>query len=401
MALSLKRSKATPLELRLCMNQVREKPGLSDLLMAYTRNTKTLHIGSILTAEDLTQNLPNFLQSMPNLRSLELWADAIGERDRSMDPFEPLAPTLTSLSLDCIHLYPSFLRLKALTELTLRDEQFSLRLDALLDFLEENRSLERAELEIGFMEPSLRNSQRRSPIANQLQHLSITYDDPRDGKALSSSIALRRGAHLEIVCHRSDTGLNDILSGVSTMHLSNLRSPTFMEYQSYFGGIQLRGPNGRFSFSRYLGAGNPFEELSLIPLTSIREFHLVYHTPKRVQSPPDPIIFGPSSFPALEVLAVECDTDVSRLLSPLLSDPSSSPSLRTLAFLDCVITEAFVEELTRFASERMNSASAWLHRVVIVHTEGEFPNIASIRVLGEHVPVVDIRMGSELPKDLM
>ena len=148
------------------------------------------------------------------------------------------------------------------------------------------------------------------------------------------------------------------------------------------------------------GAGNPFGEFSVLPLTNIREFHLTYHMPKWAQSPPDRVIFCPSCFPALEVLAVECNTNVSHLLSSLLSDPLSSPSLRTLVFLNCAVTEVLMEELTRFASNCKNSAPAWLHRVVIVNVNGEFPNITLIRALGEHVPVVDVRIGDELPKDL-
>lgn len=174
MALSLKWSGAAPLELSLHMDEVRREPGFSGLLMAYIRNTKTLYIGSILTVGELMQKIPNFLQSMPNLRSLELCKNTFSEGVRSIDPFEPLPPTLTSLSLERIHLYPSFRRLKALTELTLRDEQFSLRLDTLLDFLEENQSLERANLMIRFRKPSFRQSRRGSTIKNQLQHLSIT-----------------------------------------------------------------------------------------------------------------------------------------------------------------------------------------------------------------------------------
>jgi len=59
-----------------------------------------------------------------------------------------------------------------------------------------------------------------------------------------------------------------------------------------------------------------------------------------------------------------------------------------------------MERLTRFASDRKNTASVWLHRVVIVDWEGKFSSIASLRELEEHVPVVDVRIAPELPKDL-
>jgi len=56
--------------------------------------------------------------------------------------------------------------------------------------------------------------------------------------------------------------------------------------------------------------------------------------------------------------------------------------------------------LTQFASDRKNTNSARLHRVVIVHWQGKFPSIASIRRLKKHVPVVDVRISTGLPADL-
>jgi hypothetical protein len=57
-------------------------------------------------------------------------------------------------------------------------------------------------------------------------------------------------------------------------------------------------------------------------------------------------------------------------------------------------------ELTQYAVERRDTTSAWLHRVVIINSDGMFPPISSIRKLGEHVPVVDVKVGKELPRDL-
>jgi len=117
--------------------------------------------------------------------------------------------------------------------------------------------------------------------------------------------------------------------------------------------------------------------------------------------PLNPLVIRPSFFPALETLAVDYGANMSCLLFALFSNPSSSPSLKTLAFLDCNLTDGFLEELARFASGRKNTPSAPLHRVVIVDSEGNRPGIASVDALEKHVPVVDIRMGEELPKVLM
>ena len=221
-----------------------------------------------------------------------------------------------------------------------------------------------------------------------------------DARALISSVALRKGAHLDITHVSRDGGLNDILSGVSTTHLLNLRSPTAMDYVSYSGSICLFGPNGRLSFEGvpHRDGGFPFTAFPL-PLTHVREFRLIHHTPKMMR-PGTPLVFDQSFFPALEMLTVDCDTNISYLLSALFSNPSSPPLLKTIAFIDCDLTEDFMEMLTRYASERKDTTSAPLQKVIIAHPDGVFPSIASIRKLGEYVPVVDVRVGDEPPRDL-
>ena len=145
----------------------------------------------------------------------------------------------------------------------------------------------------------------------------------------------------------------------------------------------------------------PFVEFPLLPLANIRRFRLDIYGWELFRLSPDPVVFQHmSSFPALETFAVGRETDLSLLLSALLLNPSASPTLKILAFVDCVLTEEFMKELTQFAFDRKNTTSAWLDRVVIIHRGGILPNIASIRGLEEHVPVVDVRTGVELPADL-
>ena len=97
-------------------------------------------------------------------------------------------------------------------------------------------------------------------------------------------------------------------------------------------------------------------EFPVLPLTDIRELCLTHSDPSTV--------FHPSSFPALETLTIEYNPDISRLF-PALFQNSSFPSLNPLGFLDCDVTNGFVEELTRFASDRKDITSVRLHRVVI------------------------------------
>jgi len=70
--------------------------------------------------------------------------------------------------------------------------------------------------------------------------------------------------------------------------------------------------------------------------------------------------------------------------------------------MDRVITEGFMAELTRFASDRRNSLSAPLHRAVIVNSSNEqLPNAVLIERLRKHVTVVTAIEGRDLPKDLL
>jgi len=402
-ASSLERAKASRLHVSINMYPFRADPGSFGLITPYLQNIDTLRAYDLPGIEELTRALPNFPQSTPNLRSLTLhraYATS-AEWDPTIDPFKSLAHTVKHLSLLNIPLYPSILNLRSLMDLNLRYHSFDPHLDILLTFLEQNRFLERATLDIRFTGPSLRQSRRQAAIKNKLQHLSISCNNPMNAQALISGIALRRGAHLEISSLDQNTGLNDVLSDISTAHLLNLPSPTFLEYQSYPRDIRLYGRNGSFSFSCLPSSGAPFVEFPLLSLTDVREFRFKHHTPKRLRSSFNPPVFHPSSFSVLETLAVECDTDVLHFLSALLPNPSTLPSLKTLAFLNCVITEDFMEKLARFASDRESTTSARLYHVVIVHEDGKFPSAASIHALGRNVPVVDVRFGSKLPKDLM
>ena len=388
-ALTLERSKGAALQLRFDPSTAGAHY-FCDLILPYIRNIGTLQFGPFDTLGQLTEALPNFPQSTPNLRMLEL--TAVGGLDASIDPFELFPNTLVSLSLDDIPLYPSFLKLRTLTKLSLRYSADSIVLDILLDFLEENRSLESVDLRVYGCEihPHLR---RRAPIANPLQRLSIAIQHAGIARALISNISLRRGAHLDITLENDDElGLEDILSNVSITHLTNLSSPTFMEYRFPGPTVRLVGPNGSFSYVNRPCPGIPFMKLSVLPLTKIRELRLVHSDLSQV--------YLPSSLSALETLTIECDTDISHLFSTLFLRPSHFPSLKTLGFLGCFITEEFMEKLAQFAFDRKYTTSARLHRVVIAHQDGRVPTVTSIHGLAEHVPIVDVRFGRTLPTDL-
>ena len=389
---SLERAKAAPLQIYLSVGSIQEDSQFLDLLVSYFQNTETLWVTPLWTIEGL---LLFSQHPMSNLRSLSISGEYIrGGLDRSIDPFESSAYALRYLKLAKVPLYPSFLNLKTLTELDICDNQCDLHLDTILDFLEENRSLTSAMLEILFTKDSLRSSRRPAAIRNQLRYLQISCSRAVDGRALISRIALPKGAELVLNCsyhHGTRVGVKDVLPSISTTHLLNLPSPTFMRYRNHPRAIELHGPNGAASFCSRSDPYTHFIEFPLLPLADIRRFHL--------EACGADLAHRLSFFPALETFAIEGGTGLFHL-STLLSNPSASPSLKTLAFLDCVLTEEFMEELTQFASDRKNTGSARLHRVVIIHRDGILPDIVSIRWLEEHVPVVDVRVARELPTDL-
>ena len=400
-ALSLERVGAALLDVSLV---ARKRAAPCYLPTSYIQNIVSLRVGRSTTVDTLREAFPGFPRSMPNLQSLEFSSVHGAEWDLSVDPFESLTSTIRRVYFTAVPLYPSILRLRSLTELTYLNLKFDLHLDTLLDFLEESPSLESVTLAVYFREASFRSSRRGTPIQNRLRYLAIRYRDVMDGRALISSIALGRGACLNILHGTAGTGLNDMLSGVSTAHLSNLCSPTFMEYRSFARVIQLLGPNGRFSFKAFFVRDSEavFTEFPLLPLANIREVHLMHRTPKDIsQNAVHPQVFPSSGFPALETLTVDCETGVLQLLSALFSNPSCTPLLKTLAFLNCNLGEEFMEELMHYASKRKETTSAWLHRVVIVNPDGVFPKIDSIRKLCEYVPIIDVKVGMELPKDLI
>ena len=141
-ALSLKRSKAAPLDISLWMYWIEKDPWFAKLIAPHTHNVEILEVRSIETLQELAQALPDFPQSMPNLRSLTLMRHPTRNwqllQYGYIDSLGPLPPALKFLTLSEIPLCPPFLRLRSLTELALFDRRFNLHLDTLLEFLEEN-----------------------------------------------------------------------------------------------------------------------------------------------------------------------------------------------------------------------------------------------------------------------
>ena len=402
--LSLDRCKAAPLDLWLDVGCDGITPGFSDLITPYIQNTKALTISSFFSQEQFFQTLEVFLPLTPNLQSLTLVGGTEGDSlDYPNDPCGQPLSSLTSLFLDRVSLCPTFLRLRTLKDFTILHPKFNNHLGTLLDFLEQNRSLERADIDVEFTQDSLLDLQHRAPIENRLRNLTISAHSVVDLKAFISKIVVQKGAHLELNLFDYNMGQGDASSVLSDVHRLNPRSYTSMEYRprKKLKIIQLLGPDGSFSFERWT-AEAPFAEFSRFPLNNVQTFHLKHKSPDFGKPPPVPAIIPPSLFPALETLVVENETAASLLLSAFFSNPSSSRSLKTLAFFNCYIDDGFMKELTQFSSNRKKATLAPLNRVVIVVNPSKNPRnpLPSTDELGKYVPVVDVHVGGELPSDL-
>ena len=347
------------------------------MLLPHAYKVVTLDCSHFTAIEELTQALPNFPKSMPNLQSLSLTCHG-GHDDQSLiiDPFDfSTHTTLRKLSWKNLPLFPSILSLRTLTDLNLWGIGSGLHIDTLLRFLERNQSLARASFDINFEEDSLCRSRRQTPVKTRLQHLFIWCNQERNVKPLISNIRLRKGGTLELMDY-GDVGLSRILSTVSTTHLPG----SSLEYQPFPRKIRLIGPDGTLLYRRIGGEHLSFPSLETLVVLG----HDMNACPVGGEYTLDISIPGSS---------------VTLPLSPVLPDPAFSPSLETLAFLDCDITEDFMGNLARLALDRKNHTSTSLRRVIIMHSKGRFPSESSVRRLREYVPVVEVSGGNELPED--
>jgi len=322
MAVSLERARAVPLTVHLTLG--RNPRGL-DLLMPHIGSIETLHAEGFSTLGELNRALPDFPRSTPDIQSLTLAKSGQVSQAESAEPFESSAHTLRHLTLRNIPLYPSFLRLRTLTQFSLTNYDLNLPLDSLLKFLKENPSLGDVHSDFRFAGLGFRCSENQEPIKTCIRSSRVSSHNPTDTEAFISRLALPRGAHLDICSYNENVGLNLILSDNSVTHLRNLSSPVFMNYIDDHGdiSIQLQGSDGSFHFRGFANPLGRFAELALFPLRSIQELYLKY----RMYKLSVPGILFPSYFPSLETLAIDGCPRLSHLLSIFFSDPASNPDI--------------------------------------------------------------------------
>ena len=101
--------------------------------------------------------------------------------------------------------------------------------------------------------------------------------------------------------------------------------------------------------------------------------------------------------PALETFAISRTTFPVGLLSALTEEPVLCPSLKTIAFFDCVMDSDVTKRLGEAIAKRGGLAAVRLYRVVIVSSTGSLPDLGSIQQLRRSVPCVEVRLDDKLP----
>ena len=96
---------------------------------------------------------------------------------------------------------------------------------------------------------------------------------------LNSVLAPQRGAHLDFSSMYRCVEFDEVLSSISTTHLFNLSSPTFVEYQFFRAPFRLAGPNGTFSFMNVRGPVDHVVALPLLPLPIFASFDSYRNNP--------------------------------------------------------------------------------------------------------------------------
>lgn len=381
--ISLKRSNKTPLDVWL--NMEKDSPWFSDLIRdhIHIKQIEFLRI-TLTTFEDCATILPGFPGSMSKLHSLEISLSLLRTVSPPLDGENIAFPqTLRSLSLAFIPLYQPFCNIKTLIKFTFRDDQFSLPLDTLLIFLEENESLEHVELDIDFINTP--SSIRPVPDTTKLQHLSVQCKQEAHVWTLLPYLPIQHGGNLEITsCDRARPGLANILLVVCKMYSRNLSESTHVH--SNQGSIKFSGPGGTFKLTSPSESNQDFTRSDLCCFFSnIKNAHFTL-----VEGS---MLHNPSLFPALEVLTIkDYLKHKSGTILDVVPSPMSSPLLKTLTFHFFDLPEGFMKQLTIFASNcSKNPSTKYQHITIICWHKRLQLDGSEISELEKHVGKVEVK----------
>jgi len=338
---------------------------------------------------------------MPALTSLELEqtdqpAAAFPSNEASTPPVFQNLSNLRTLHFVRTPIYPAVFSIASLVELKLVDYTSPFHFEEFIGFLHSNQSLEVITLDLQFSKGSRRVSLKRKASLPQLQRLMFTCGSATDAQALLSWVPLRRGSHITIQGSQSNrcATLASFLPSPPTPIGEMLTPITAIKYWRSSDWFHVFG-DGQFSFQPSNPTPTYYDGFDLFVTRTVREFHIAYDL--------DPSDIGPSlswpleRLPALEALAFSETCLPPGSLSALAKEDPLCPSLKTIAFFDCKVTEDVVKELEEVLTKRRDSTAARLYRVVIVNATRPLPDLQLIHRLRGFVPRVDVGVGNELP----
>ena len=399
--LCLERAGEVPLAIDITVPDIRSSEDFLELLPPHTSRICHLRLAGYPSVEAVANNLPGFFASpLSSLTSLELQqAEEPSELFPSSEsPFPPIFQNVSMLKSLCLTrtpLYPPLFGITSLVELKLLGYTSPFHFGTFIGFLESNLALETLNLDISFVDSSVWTDAARVVNLAHLQHLTITCAKPTEAKGLLSYITLPHGLHLEVIYSKSDQpALSHFLPSPPTPIQDALTPAIAIQYRYTPREFSVFGSIGSFSFrsssSTLLGP-----EVYLFTATSVREFHV--HIAPWVLSPTFFTWLLPQ-FPVLETLVIEnCTLWATGAFDSLAGEQLLCPSLKTIAFFNCILTPAVMEELEGMVVRRMGLAATWLYQVVIVSSTGVLPDHTLIQQLRQHVPCVDVRVDNKLP----
>jgi len=397
--LCLERASEVPLTVNINVSDIKGDKIFLDAILPHTSRIAHLSLTGYRSVKAVANVIPTFFTSpMHNLISLELQ-----QRSKPVELFPSEAPPvlpipwklsrLTSLRLTQTPLYPALTSITSLVELDLVGYTTPFNFRKFTSFLSSNQDLQIITLDIQFEDNSPWVRSAGTVSLPRLCYLSFTCADPIDARALFSSLYLPRGVSLEIVGSQANQSfeLCSFLPSPSTPIEEILAPITTIKYQNYPRAVEFHGSDSYLSFRCSQFPFGTYSEFSLFPTTTVREFHVKI-------DPYSDLSWPLSQLPALETLVlVDVPTFPTQAFAFLTEQPVLCPSLKTIAFFDCVLNSKATRELEEGVARRKNSTAAWLHRIAIVRRSGALPDHKLIHRLRNYVSYVDARIDDKLP----
>jgi len=397
--LCLERSGAVPLTVSIKVPDINGDETFLEAILPHTSRIAHLSLTGYRSIEALANVIPTLLTSaMHNLISLELQQSSMSvELFPSGVPPSPQISwklsRLMSLPLTRTPLYPALTNITSLVELALVGYAVPFNFRKFTGFLSSNPDLQTITLDVQFTDHLSWVCATRTVSLPRLCYLSFTCANPTDARALLSSLYLPRGVFLRVVGSEANQcfELSSFLPSPISPIQETLVPITTIMYRNDPRIVQFHGSDSFLSFRCSQPPFGTYSEFSLFPITTVRELYVRLDPYSDLSCPL-------SQLPALETLVlVDIHALPTQAFDFLTEQPVLCPSLKTIAFLDCVLNSKTIGELEEGIAGRKNSTAAWLHRIVIVCKSRALPDHKLILRLQNHVPCVDARIGDKLP----